>query len=97
MMVDCICYNLYHSQIDCICYNPTALDPLQSHCIRSQAKQLDIQVDRVARGYCYGITPDIHVHGWSGEGLKLEVETHYLKRVYSVSSDFSRSEWESTR
>jgi len=29
-------------------------------------------------------------HGWSGEGLKLEVETYYLKRVYSVSSDFSR-------
>ena len=24
-----------------------------------------------------------------------EVETYYLKRVYAVSSDFSRSEWES--
>jgi len=33
-------------------------------------------------------------HGWSGEGLKLEVETYYLKRVYSVSSDFSRSRCE---
>jgi len=33
------------------------------------------------------------VHGWSGEGLKLEVETCYLNRVYSVSSDFSRFEW----
>ena len=30
-------------------------------------------------------------------GLKMEVETYYLKRVYSVSSDFSRSEWESPR
>jgi len=37
------------------------------------------------------------IHGWSGEGLKLEVETYYLKRVYSVSSDFSRSECESPR
>jgi len=34
---------------------------------------------------------------WSGEGLGLEVVTYYLKRVYSVSSDFSRSEWESPR
>ena len=35
----------------------------------------------------------------SEEGLKLarEVETYYLKRVYAVSSDFSRSEWESPR
>jgi len=37
------------------------------------------------------------LHGSSGEDLKLEVETYYLKRVYSVSSDFSRSEWESPR
>jgi len=34
-------------------------------------------------------------HGWSGEGLKLEVETSYTERLYSVSSDVSRFEWES--
>jgi len=35
--------------------------------------------------------------GWRGEALKLEVETYFFTRVYSVSSDFSPSEWESPR
>jgi len=34
-------------------------------------------------------------HGWSGEGLKLEVETEYTERLCSLSSDVSRFEWES--
>jgi len=29
-----------------------------------------------------------------GEGLKLEVETEYTERLYSVSSDVSRFVWE---
>jgi len=35
------------------------------------------------------------LRGWSGEGLKLEVETYYIERLYSASSDVSRFEWES--
>jgi len=37
----------------------------------------------------------IHIHGWSGEGLKLEVETLYTERLFSVYADVSRFEWES--
>jgi len=36
-----------------------------------------------------------HHHGWSREGLKLEVVYQYTERLYSVSSDVSRFEWES--
>ena len=36
-------------------------------------------------------------HGWSGDDLKLEVETYYLRRMYSVSSDVSQFEWEAPR
>ena len=39
----------------------------------------------------------IHIyHDWCGEGLKLEVETEYTERLYSLSSDVSRFEWESS-
>ena len=35
--------------------------------------------------------------GWSGDDLKLEEETYYLRRMYSVSSDVSQFEWEAPR
>jgi len=31
-------------------------------------------------------------HGWSGEGLKLELETSYTEMLFFVSSDVSRFE-----
>ena len=47
--------------------------------------------------YIYVYILCIHVyiyHRWSGEGLKLEVEIQYTERLYSVSSDVNRFEWE---
>jgi len=44
---------------------------------------------------CYIWWPFRHTHGWSGEGLKSEVEILYTERLHSVSSDVSRFVWES--
>jgi len=44
------------------------------------------------RSICCGIC---RIDLVSGEGLKLEVEIEYTERLYSVSADVSRFEWES--
>jgi len=52
-----------------------------------------LQVSFTGLFSCVHVSFDLH--GWRGEGLKLEVETEYTERLYSVSSDVSRFAWES--